>query len=140
MKHFSFCSSSVKRLAIVFILLFDSLLPQVHAQTTVTGYVIDATTGDSLMGSNVVVKGTRPGVATRGTNSDANGYFDQVRERAERSRPSRISAGSACCAFSPTTNWSATSKLGARRTRASPNCPTLDRRIAIIPFRSTKIS
>ena len=54
------------------IILFFSAGLQVWAQDTLTisGRVIDAETGDPLIGSNVLVSGTRMGVIT-----DFNGYF-----------------------------------------------------------------
>jgi len=70
MKHLSQSSASTKWLAIVFLFLLGGLLPQVQAQTMITGRVTDANTQEALVGCNVVVKGTQ-----RGTNTDANGNY-----------------------------------------------------------------
>ena len=70
MKHLSQSSASTKWLAIVFLFLLGGLLPQVQAQTMITGRVTDANTKEALVGCNVVVKGTQ-----RGTNTDANGNY-----------------------------------------------------------------
>lgn len=70
MKHLSQSSASTKWLAIVFLFLLGGLLPQVQAQTMITGRVTDATTQEALVGCNVVVKGTQ-----RGTNTDASGNY-----------------------------------------------------------------
>lgn len=70
MKHLSHASPPTKWLAIVFLFLLGGFLPEVQAQTTVTGRVTDATTQEALVGCSVVVKGTQ-----RGTNTDADGNY-----------------------------------------------------------------
>ena len=53
------------------ILLFLCLPAMLLAQKrTVSGYVVDAQTGETIIGVNVVVEGTQRGAAT-----DGNGYF-----------------------------------------------------------------
>ena len=55
-------------LTILILLLSTTLL---HAQTyTISGYVIDKKTGETIIGVNVIVRGTNRGAAT-----DLNGYF-----------------------------------------------------------------
>ena len=51
-------------------LLLFSLTTFIAAQTTVSGVVTDAKTGDALAGANVVVDGTNNGAA-----ADANGSY-----------------------------------------------------------------
>jgi hypothetical protein len=40
------------------------------AKLTISGYVVDATSGETIIGVNVIIKGTLRGAAT-----DGNGYF-----------------------------------------------------------------
>ena len=54
-------------LLIVFTCLLHGLA---LASSTISGYVVDGTTGETVIGVNVVVKGTNRGAAT-----DGNGYF-----------------------------------------------------------------
>ncbi|MBC8186163.1 TonB-dependent receptor, partial [candidate division KSB1 bacterium] len=54
-------------LTIIFLLFFSNIL---DAARSVSGYVVDGKTGETIIGVNVVVKGT-----DRGAASDGNGYF-----------------------------------------------------------------
>jgi len=57
----------IKHIFVVFILLFST---SVHAQTTLTGKVIDAESGEPLVGANIILQGSELGVV-----SDLDGEF-----------------------------------------------------------------
>jgi len=56
---------------IIFVIIFSLLLTNiVNGAQSISGYVVDGKTGETIIGVNVVVKGTNKGAA-----SDGNGYF-----------------------------------------------------------------
>jgi len=59
----------MRRLSIILFALFISN-PMWAGKHTVSGYVIDSSTGETIIGVNVVVQGTN-----RGAASDGNGFF-----------------------------------------------------------------
>jgi len=58
------------RLKLLFLLFCLSLVQMTIAQRTVSGVVTDADNGETLIGANVIIKGT-----TAGTITDFNGNF-----------------------------------------------------------------
>jgi len=60
----------MKRCLNIIIFLFLFLTQPLWAAHTISGYVVDGKTGETIIGVNIVVKGTDRGAAT-----DGNGYF-----------------------------------------------------------------
>ena len=66
----------MKRLTTLIIAFFTLAIIAVHAQTTVSGTITDAESGERLVGANIIIQGT-----SIGTNTDLDGIFSLTSDR-----------------------------------------------------------